>query len=180
MPSRRQFIVQGSVAGSVLLYPLRVAAGRSRPAGPRQESAQEPSPAPPQAERPPRLDLDMVREMVGKSHSDLDRVRQLVADEPRLVNACHDWTAGDFETALGAASHTGQREIALFLLEHGARMDIFAATMLGETEIVRAALTACPGLIDAPGPHGIPLIKHAEKGGPEAAEVFEYLQSLKP
>jgi hypothetical protein len=29
---------------------------------------------------------------------------------------------------------------------------------------------------EAPGPHGIPLIEHARKGGPEAAAVLELLE----
>ena len=34
----------------------------------------------------------------------------------------------------------GRRDIALLLLENGARMDIFSAAMLGHLEIVRATL----------------------------------------
>jgi hypothetical protein len=69
----------------------------------------------------------------------------------------------------------GQREIALFLLERGARMDIFAAAMLGYVEVVRALLDARPELRDAKGPHGIPLSAHAEKGAEQAREVLEFL-----
>lgn len=134
--------------------------------------------AAPKKKRPPRLDLDLVKEMVGVSHSKLDRVKELVEQEPRLVNACHDWTAGDFETALGAAAHTGQREIALFLLEKGARIDIFAAAMLGRIDIVKATLTAYPEMIHTKGPHGIPLIRHAKAGKEHAAEVLDYLETL--
>jgi hypothetical protein len=72
----------------------------------------------------------------------------------------------------------GRRDIALFLLDHGARLDIFAAAMLGNVEIVKAALEAFPEAVNTPGPHGIPLIKHAEMGGEEAKAVLKYLQSL--
>ena len=72
----------------------------------------------------------------------------------------------------------GRRDIAEFLLGNGARLDLFAATMLGKLDIVKAALTAFPGAIQTPGPHGIPLIAHAQAGGESAAEVLEYLQSL--
>jgi hypothetical protein len=95
-----------------------------------------------------------------------------------LVNATWDWGGGDFETALGAASHTGQKDIANFLLEHGARMDIFAATMLGKLDIVKATLTAFPDALKTLGPHGIPLIVHAQVGGDDAKTVLEFLQSL--
>lgn len=47
-------------------------------------------------------------------------------------------------------------------------MDIFAAAMLGETEIVRDLLRSYPEMRDFPGPHGIHLLIHAVPGG-EAA-----------
>ena len=56
-------------------------------------------------------------------------------------------------------------------------MDVFAATMLGETEIVRAMLDAQPSLREARGPHGIPLISHAEAGGEQARAVLDLLGS---
>jgi len=127
---------------------------------------------------PPALDPKLVLDFVTKSHGDLDRVKELLAQEPRLINATWDWGGGDFESALGAASHTGQKNIAIFLLEHGARLDIFAAAMLGKLEIIKAAMEAYPDVINTPGPHGIPLIKHAEMGGDDAKDVLAYLQNL--
>jgi hypothetical protein len=125
----------------------------------------------------PPLEQELVNEFVLKAHGDLEAVTRLLGQEPALVNASRDWGGGDWETGLGAASHVGQREIALLLLDRGARMDIFAAAMLGETEIVRALLNARPELRDARGPHGIPLVKHAEAGGEHAQDVLELLQS---
>ena len=124
------------------------------------------------------LDAKLVQEFVGNAHGDLNRVKELLAEEPGLINATWDWGGGDFETALGAASHMGRRDIAEFLLEHGARLDIFAAAMLGKLDIVKAALSAFPDAIKTSGPHGIPLIAHAQAGGEDAKSVLEYLQSL--
>lgn len=129
-------------------------------------------------ERPPAIAPELVSEFVRKAHSDLNRVQELIALEPKLVNACWDWGGGDFESGLGAAAHTGRREIAEFLLDNGARLDIFAAAMLGHLDTVKAALAACPQARRAPGPHGIPLIAHAKMGGEKALPVLEYLQSL--
>ena len=126
----------------------------------------------------PALELTLVNEFVAKAHGDLNRVTELLTQEPALVNATWDWGGGDFETALGAAAHMGRKDIANFLLEHGARLDIFAAAMLGKLDIVKAALTAYPDALNTPGPHGIPLIVHAEKGGEDAVGVLEYLQGL--
>jgi hypothetical protein len=125
---------------------------------------------------PPPLGPELVRDFVAKAHGDLDAVRELLELEPSLLNASWDWGGGDWETGLGAAAHMGRRDIALFLLERGARIDVFAAAMLGETEIVRALLTAFPTLRDARGPHGIPLLEHAKAGGDEAREVVELLE----
>src|SRR5512134_4040501 len=97
------------------------------------------------------LEAALVQEFVGKAHGDLNRVQDLLAVEPALVNATWDWGGGDFETALGAAAHMGRSDIANFLLEHGARLDIFAAAMLGKLEIVKAALMAYPGALKIPG-----------------------------
>jgi len=129
-------------------------------------------------EKPPPLEPALVNEFVLKAHGDLDVVKRLLESEPALLNAACDWGGGDWETGLGAASHVGRRDIAEFLLERGARMDIFAAAMLGETEIVRAMLDAHPSLRDAPGPHGIPLDAHAEAGGAAAHDVLELLQAV--
>lgn len=126
----------------------------------------------------PALEAKLVQEFVGKAHGDLDRVKELLAQEPCLINATWDWGGGDFETALGAASHMGRKDIASFLLQSGARLDIFAATMLGKLDIVKAALTAYPEIINTPGPHGIPLIAHAQAGGEDAQATLEYLESL--
>lgn len=129
-------------------------------------------------EKRPALELNLVHEFVSKSHADLDSVKQLLAQEPALINSTWDWGGGDWETGLGAAAHMGRRDIALYLLENGARLDLFTAAMLGNLEIVRATLAAYPEAINIPGPHGIPLMAHAQAGGNEALQVFEYLKSL--
>src|SRR3954469_14363353 len=129
-------------------------------------------------EAPAALDSSIVQAFVGNAHGDLDAVRAALDAERRLSNAAWDWGGGDWETALGAAGHMGRRDIAELLLGYGARLDMFAAAMLGEVEIVSAILTAHPGLRDAKGPHGIPLRAHAEAGGEQARAVLELLDAL--
>jgi hypothetical protein len=129
-------------------------------------------------DRKPPIAAELVEQFVTQAHVDLKQVRQLLAQEPALIHAACDWGGGDWETGLGAAAHVGRRDIALYLLEQGARMDLFAATMLGKLEIVQALMADNPALIEAKGPHGIPLLRHAEAGGDEAAEMLAYLQSL--
>ncbi len=129
-------------------------------------------------DKQPPLEANLVQEFVGNAHGNFERVKELLNQEPNLVNATWDWGGGDFESALGAAAHMGAKEIANYLLEHGARLDIFAAAMLGKLEIVKAALKEYPNAKDVLGPHGIPLIAHAEAGGNDAQAVLEYLKSL--
>jgi hypothetical protein len=125
-----------------------------------------------------RLDPDLVHDFVNDAHSNLDRVRDLLGRHATVVNAAWDWGSGDWETGLGAAAHMGRKDIALLLLEHGARMDIFAAAMLGHLEIVRATIQASPAAPRWRGPHGIALLSHAEAGGPAASAVADYLRGL--
>lgn len=126
----------------------------------------------------PLQDPDLVRQTVGYSHGKFAELRPLVEARPALANAAIDWGFGDWETAIGAASHTGQREIAEFLIQHGARADLFTFAMLGNLAAVRGALEADPSLAKLKGPHGIPLLSHAKAGGEQAAPVFGYLTGL--
>jgi hypothetical protein len=125
----------------------------------------------------PQIDPALVRDFVANAHGDIERVRALLAEQPALVNAAWDWGGGDWETGLGAAAHVGRKDIARLLLAHGARMDIFAAATLGHLELVQAMVRAVPEARAWRGPHGIPLLKHAEAGGAEAAEVAEFLRA---
>ena len=126
----------------------------------------------------PQLDKELVRIFVGKAHSDMEFVKQLLMEHPTLLNAAHDWNFGDFETALGAASHVGYKELAKYLLDQGAQANIFTAALFGKIEIVKPMLEAFPLTLHAKGPHGFTLLHHAEKGGEDATEVLEYLRSL--
>jgi hypothetical protein len=126
---------------------------------------------------PAALDPTEVQAFVGNAHGDLDAVRAALDAEPQLANAAWDWGGGDWESALGAAAHMGRRDIAELLLEHGARLDVFAAAMLGDVDVVRAILAAHPELRNAAGPHGIPLRAHAEAGGDQALPVLELLDA---
>ena len=126
----------------------------------------------------PRQDYSWVREVVVESHRDLAKVKALVDAHPALANATIDWGFGDWDTALGAAAHTGRRSIAEYLIEMGARLDIFAAAMLGMTATVKAMIAAQPGIERTLGPHGIPLLSHAKAGGEQAKDTLAFLSEL--
>lgn len=112
--------------------------------------------------RYPSMNDEMVSAIVGASHGNFDKVKELVTRRPELAKAAWDWGFGDWETALGAASHVGRRDIAEFLMEYGARPDIFTFTMLGMLKSVQEMVETIPGIQTKPGPHGITLLQHAK------------------
>jgi hypothetical protein len=116
--------------------------------------------------------------MVTVSHGNVARVRELLAERPALANASWEWGYGDWESALGAASHVGNREIAALLLAAGARPTIFSAAMLGQLDVVKAFVAALPGIQKTRGPHSISLMAHAKAGGQASASVVAYLESI--
>jgi hypothetical protein len=139
----------------------------------RQAAAAEPAPDTFPAHPP-----ELVREMVIVAHGNFKRVKELVDARPALAKAAIDWGFGDWEDALGAASHVGNREIAGYLIANGARPTLFSAAMLGQLETVEAFLAAQPGAQKIAGPHSISLLAHAKAGGKQAEAVFQYLDSL--
>lgn len=150
----------------------------------------------PQAKTPadrvrPKHDVALAAEFVGAAHRDLEKVKAMLAKEPRLVFASVDTGnvgIGDWETGLNGAAHTGRRDIALFLLSQGARIDAFCAAMLGYREVVTGLIKADPLTANVKGPHNLPLLYHAAIGGDVAiaeaikphltAEAKDYNMSL--
>ena len=81
--------------------------------------------------RYPAIPEEIANEVVAISHFNLDRLKTLVNKRPELARATWDWGFGDWETAIGAASHVGREDIVDFLISKGARPDIFTYAMLG-------------------------------------------------
>jgi hypothetical protein len=126
----------------------------------------------------PSHEPELVQEMVVVSHTDFARVKELVGRQPALAKVSFDWGFGDWETPIDAASHIGNREIAEFLIANGARPTIFSAAMLGQLDVVKAAIVASPGVQRVKGPHSITLLRHAMAGGPKAQAVVDYLKTI--
>lgn len=127
----------------------------------------------------PQINRQFAQDFVIYAHFDLAMVKKLLDKEPALLNATMDWGHGDWESGLGGASHMGRHDIVEYLLEKGARIDIFCAAMMGQLDAVKAFLTLQPKLIEAKGPHGFSLHFHAQVGGKQAEPVLDYLQSVK-
>jgi len=123
------------------------------------------------------LPAEKVKEFVIAGHGDLPKVKSMLTEFPTLLYATWDWGNGDFETGLEGAGHVGNKEIANYFIGLGARTNLFVLTMLGKTQIVKAYLETYPGYLNARGPHGFTLLHHAQKGGDDAKELADYLQS---
>lgn len=124
---------------------------------------------------PDPIDNATIEEFVLAGHGDLPKVKEMLADIPNLIYCRYDWGGGDFEEAIEGAGHVGNKEIANYLIEKGARVNLFVLTMLGKTKLVKPVLEVYSYLVFAKGPHGFSLLHHAQKGGEDAAELYEYL-----
>ncbi|MBK8081510.1 MAG: ankyrin repeat domain-containing protein [Saprospiraceae bacterium] len=124
-----------------------------------------------------QLDSALVNEFVKTAHSDFDKVKEMLSEHPTLLNAAWDWGNGDFETALGAAGHVGNKEIANYLISLGENRH-FCIDHAGKTDIVKAMLKTYPALLQSKGPHGFTLLHHAEKGGKDAEKLLRHVQKM--
>jgi len=121
------------------------------------------------------LEIDVIKAFVAAGHNDLSKVKEMLAEEPNLIYASYDWGNGDFEEAIEGAGHVGDKEIANYLIEQGARPNLFVLTMLGQSHLVLPILETYPALIHAKGPHGFTLLHHAKVGGEVAKDIRDYL-----
>ena len=123
----------------------------------------------------PPLATSLVKEFVVAGHKDLELVKEMLQKHPNLIYSKYDWGNGDFEEAIEGAGHLGNKEIANYLINQGARVNLFVLTMLGKTALVKEALETYPNLLYSKGPHGFTLLHHAEVGGSNSKELFDYL-----
>ena len=155
--NRRSFLTHSLAAGAALGSGVLVSAQTAATTTPTADT----KPAPPaELKKKPPLEPNLGWDFVKVGHGNLPKVKEMLAAEPMLINAMWDWGAGDWETALGGASHVGNRDIALHLLDNGARFDAFSAAMLNEADVVTAMLRTHPALANARGPHGYTLLYH--------------------
>ena len=160
--NRKSFLQQTIAAGSIMAAPFILS------------SQTTPSVNQPKADL---LPAEKVKDFVGAAHNNLSKVKQLLTEFPTLLYCTWDWGGGDFETGLEGAGHVGNKEIANYLIEQGARTNLFVLTMLGKTKIVKAYLETYPQYLYARGAHGFTLLHHANRGGDEAKELVDFLQS---
>ena len=109
--------------------------------------------------------IDQIREFVIAGHGNLQKVKDMLATNPRLLNLPYRWSENDSESAIQAAAQVGSSSVAQYLLERGAPLEICTAAMLGRQADVLRRLDADPRESNAVGAHGIPLLPHAVWSG---------------
>ncbi len=129
-------------------------------------------------DKPAPIKLEIVKEFITVAHGNVARTKEMLDNDFSLLHVSNDWGGGDYESAIEAAGHVGNKEIAAYLLSKGARYNVYLACMLGQLEIVKQVLTINPQLLNSKGPHGFTMLHHAMKGGEGSKAIVEYLQSL--
>jgi hypothetical protein len=161
--NRTQFMQKSLLTGSALFLPSLLTRG--------QQTQQV-------QERPAPLKLEIVKEFVTVAHGNFQRTQEMLENDNLLLHVSNDWGGGDYESAIEACGHTGNKEIANYLLGKGARYNTYLACMLGHIDTVKNVLSFSPGLLNSKGPHGFTMLHHAKKGGESSKAVEEYLLSL--
>ena len=115
------------------------------------------------------------QEFVISGHGNLEKVQQMLSEQPKLLLLCHEWKPNDTETAIQGAAHVGSRSVAKYLLAQGAPMEICTVAMLGRRNEIELFLQEDPASIQATGAHGILLMTHAVLSGDVA--LTEWLLS---
>jgi len=164
--NRKEFLRNATIGAAGLLIAPSLMWGQTTPM------------IPPRPEKGPPLDKVLVKEFVNIAHTDFKKVKAMLKETPDLLNCCHSWTDWDWEDAIGAAGHMGHRDMALYLLDQGARPTIHVASMLGQIEVVKSFITSFPQMKTAVGPHKLSLMHHALKGGKHAKALVNYLESI--
>jgi ankyrin repeat protein len=113
---------------------------------------------------------ELQHETTTLSHFDQERIREMLADEPRLVFSI----SADDEMAIEACGHTGRRDIVRMHLDRGAPLSLPTAISLGDLDHARWLLERDPDLVRERGPHDIPLMWYPAIGG-DSVEALELL-----
>ncbi|MDY8136068.1 hypothetical protein [Aquimarina sp. 2201CG5-10] len=122
---------------------------------------------------PNQLNIKLIKDFVIAGHSKLELVKEMLNEYPNLIYTSYDWGNGDYEQAIEGAAHLGNKEIVSYFISKGARPNLFALSMLGETNLVKATIETYPELLFAKGPHGLTLLHHAQVG--QSKELEDYL-----
>jgi ankyrin repeat protein len=121
--------------------------------------------------RPDLADVpqSLQNQATGASHFQLEKLRELVAADKRLIFSI----STDDELAIEACAHVQNTEILRYHLDHGAPLSLPTAVALRDVKSARAWLEHDPTLVHERGAHDFPVLWFAVGGG--ALEIAELL-----
>ena len=103
--------------------------------------------------------------VTGPSHTNLERVKAAVGDEPRRSFS----RSTQNEMAVEACGHLGNREIMRYHLDHGVPQSVCTSISVGDLPRAKALLAKYPAAIHERGPHDFALMWYAAIGGGDVA-----------
>jgi ankyrin repeat protein len=112
----------------------------------------------------------LVRDFVLFAHFAPDRVKKMVTQCGDLLNVRASWD----ETAIEAAAHMGNEQLASYFGDKGAPVSICTAAMIGQTNLVKSLLKESSDRLRERGAHDFPLLAYASfgKGYSEVVETL--------
>ncbi len=116
------------------------------------------------------LPAALVRDFVVFAHFAEDRVKKMQTQCGDLLNVRAPWD----ETAIEAAAHMGNEQLAAYLAGKGAPVSICTGAMLGQARLVKSLLDESPERVRERGAHDFPLLIYPSFGKPYP-EVVETL-----
>jgi ankyrin repeat protein len=116
-------------------------------------------------ENPEGLSWTQINPFVTLSHFNFAKVKELLQATPGLLNARASWD----ELPVEAAAHTGQFEMAEWLVEKGALVSTCTAVLLGQAGSVKEALAADRLCIHERGAHDIAILAYTGYAREQAA-----------
>jgi len=121
--------------------------------------------------RPDLADVpqSLQNEVTGASHFKLEKLRELVEADGRLIFSI----STDAELAIEACAHVQNQEIIRYHLDRGAPLSLPTAVALRDLASVRAWLEHDPTLVHERGAHDFPVLWFAVGGG--ALEITDLL-----
>jgi ankyrin repeat protein len=100
------------------------------------------------------LPWTLVNQFASLSHTDFAKVKQMHQEHPGLLNTRASWD----ECPVEAGAHMGRLDIAGYLADAGATVSTCTAVVLGQQEMVRAALAADRRTVRERGAHDLPIL----------------------
>jgi ankyrin repeat protein len=119
------------------------------------------------------LPWTLVNQFASVAHADFEKVKQLLKDHPGLLNTRASWDEG----AVEAGAHMGRVDIAGFLADAGATVSTCTAAVLGQEQMVRAAVSADRRTVRERGAHDLPILFYTAFAKPQVAIAEQLLRA---